>query len=368
MKTSKILIIALAGVVVAGVGYAAYTRLAGASALPDGLIQANGRIEGDRITVASKLPGRIAALKVRDGETVSAGQVLALLESDQIDAKVNQAQAVVTAIEAQIRAARTGLGALGKQVPLENATADTVVAQAKAMQGKAQAASNQAARDAKRMEELAARGSVPQQRAELAQLAAVAAQADVAVADQALARAGQTAQEARLGGDRLRAKTDELMALTAQLSQARASVAEAEAVRADLTVKAPSAGIVATRVRHTGEVIAAGSPILELLDLDRLYLKVYVPESSLGKLKLKLPAQIYVDGLPDQAFAAKISYIASRAEFTPKEVQTVNERVKLTYAVQLDLVANPGHSLMAGMPADAVIRWKEGTPWQRPVW
>jgi HlyD family secretion protein len=188
------------------------------------------------------------------------------------------------------------------------------------------------------------------------------------VADQALARARQTAQEARLGGDKLRAKTDEVAALTAQLNQAQAAVAEAEAVRADLTVKAPSAGIVATRVRHTGEVIAACSPIVELLNLDRLYLKVYVPEPSLGKLKLNLPAQIYVDGLPDQAFPAKVTYISSRAEFTPKEVQTVDERVKLTYAVQLDLDANPDHSLMAGMPADTVIRWKEDTPWHRPVW
>jgi HlyD family secretion protein len=368
MKLSKPLWIAIACAVLAGGGYAVYARMTRAAALPEGLIQANGRIEGDRITVASKLPGRIAELKVREGDAVTAGQVLVLLDSAQVDAKLNQARAAVQALEAQIRAAQTGLGALGKLVPLENASADTGVAQSEAMLQKARAASEQAERDAKRLEELAARGSVAQQRAELARLAAVAANADVAAGTQALARARQMAQEARLGGDKVRAKTDEVAALTAQLGQARAGVAEAEAVRADLTVKAPSAGIVVTRVRNTGEVIGAGSPIVELLDPDRLYLKVYVPEQSLGKLRLDLPAQVYIDGLPEQAFPAKVKFIASRAEFTPKEVQTVDERVKLTYAVQLYLDANPQHRLSAGMPADAVIRWKEDTPWQRPKW
>lgn len=368
MKLTKPLWIALACAVLAGGGYIAYARITAAAALPEGLIQANGRIEGDRVTVASKLPGRIAELKVRDGDAVTAGQVLVVLDSAQVDAKLNQARAVVQAVEAQIRAAQTGLSAFGKQVPLENATADTVVSQAAAMLQKAMAAQEQSERDAQRMEDMASRGSVAPQRAELARLAAVAAGADVLAGEQALVRARHTAQEVRLGADKLRAKTDELAALSAQLNQARAGLAEVEVAQADLTIKAPTAGVVVTRVRHAGEVIAAGSPIIELLDLDRLYLKVYVPESQLGKLRIDLPARIYVDGLPDQAFPAKVKYIASRAEFTPKEVQTVDERVKLTYAVQLDLDANPEHRLMAGMPADTVIRWQEDTQWQRPKW
>ena len=368
MKLTKPIFLAVAAAVLAVGAYVAYARMTRSTALPEGLIQANGRIEGDLISVASKLPGRIAELKVREGDAVIAGQVLVLLDSAQVDARVNQASAVVQAMEAQVRAAQTGLSALGKQVPLVNASADTAVAQADAMLRKARAASEQSERDAGRLEALATRGSVPKQRAELGRLAAVAADADVAAATQALARSRQLALEARLGGDKLRAKSDELAALTAQLAQARAGVAEAEAVRADLTVKAPAAGIVVTRVRNTGEIIGAGSPILELLDLDRLYLKVYVPEVALGKVKLGLPAQIFVDGVPGQAFPAKVKYISSRAEFTPKEVQTVDERVKLTYAVQLYLDANPEHRLSAGMPADAVIRWKEEVPWQAPVW
>lgn len=119
---------------------------------------------------------------------------------------------------------------------------------------------------------------------------------------------------------------------------------------------------------NTGEVVSAGSPLLEIVDLDKLYLKVYVPETQIGKLRLGLPARIHVDAFPDHPFDATVRYIASRAEFTPKEVQTVDERVKLIFAVRLYLDANPESRLMPGLPADAVIRWQEDAPWVKPQW
>jgi HlyD family secretion protein len=115
-----------------------------------------------------------------------------------------------------------------------------------------------------------------------------------------------------------------------------------------------------------GEVVAAGAPLLELVDLDRLYLKVYVPEVQIGKLRLDLPARIYTDAFPDQPFDATLRYIASKAEFTPKEVQTQDERVKLIYAVKLYLKENPDHRLTPGLPADAIIRWKDDVDWAKP--
>ncbi len=114
--------------------------------------------------------------------------------------------------------------------------------------------------------------------------------------------------------------------------------------------------------------MSAGSPLLDLVDMDRLYLKVYVAEHEIGKLRLGLPARIYTDAFPDQPFEAVVRYISSRAEFTPKEVQTPDERVKLVYAVKLYLTENPDHRLTSGMPADAVIRWKEEAPWMKPRW
>ncbi len=95
---------------------------------------------------------------------------------------------------------------------------------------------------------------------------------------------------------------------------------------------------------------------------------MYVPAKEIGKLRLDLPAQIWVDAFPDEPFPATVRYIASRAEFTPKEVQTPDERVKLVYAVKLYLDANPDHRLVPGLPADAMIRWQEGVPWMKPRW
>jgi HlyD family secretion protein len=360
-----------AGVAVAVLALAAWLlwRQFGASqALPDGLIQANGRIEGDRMSLASKLPGRIAQLRVREGDTVIAGQVLAVLDDAQVQARVVQVAAQVMAADAQVAAAQAQLDALAKDVPLTVASAGTGVAQAQAGVAKAAAAEAQAQRDAGRLRALFERGSVARQRAELAELAATAASADLAAATQALARSGHQQAESRLGYDKLKVLQAQLAAAQAQRVQARAGLAEVQSVLADLSLKAAAPGVVTTRVREVGEIVAAGSPVFELVDLDRLYLKVYVPELQIGKVRLNLPAQVTTDAFPEHAFAATVRSIASRAEFTPKEVQTPDERVKLTYAVKLYLDANPGHQLTPGLPADAVLRWKDGVAWARPRW
>nr|WP_319566544.1 HlyD family efflux transporter periplasmic adaptor subunit [uncultured Rhodoferax sp.] len=368
MKITKPTLLIAVALVLAAVGYLAYNHNQAQRALPEGLLQANGRIEGDQITIASKISGRIAQIKVSEGSSVQAGQVLAVLDDAQVQAKVNQAKAAVAAVAAQRQAVETALGALRKQVPLEQASANTGIGQADAMLEKARAADAQAGRDAARLDDLARRGSVPAQRAELARVAAIAAAADVAAAGQGLARSQALAAQAGLGQDRVRAKESELAAVTAQLAQAQATLSEVESVLADLSLKAPSAGVVMMRVREPGEIVAAGSPVLELVDLDRLYVKVYVPELQIGKLRVGLAARIHTDAFPDKSFAATVRMISSRAEFTPKEVQTQDERVKLTYAVKLYLDSNPAHQLTPGVPADAVVRWKDDVEWRSPRW
>ena len=336
--------------------------------LPEGLIQANGRIEGDRVSVASKFPGRIARLLVREGDSVTNGQVLALLEDTQLQAKVSQARAAVMALAAQLKAAQTSLEVMKLDVPLGIEIADAGVAKARAVLAKATAGEQQAGRDAKRFRELLATGSVDNHRSEMSELAATAATSELEAGRTGLIHAEKQLAQSRLGEARIQAQSDGVAALAAQLDQGRAVQTEAESVLHDLTLIAPIGGIITTRVRDTGEVIAAGSPVFDLVNLDRLYLKVYVPESQIGKLRLDLPARIHIDALPDQSFAATARYIAARAEFTPKEVQTPDERVKLVYAVKLYLTENPNHRLTPGLPADAVIRWQEGIAWQNPKW
>lgn len=366
--TRKQLALAAAALLLLAAGAFAWQRLFGAAAMPEGLLLANGRIEGDHVAVAGKLAGRIAELKVREGDAVSAGQVLARLDDEQVSARLGQARAAVEAADAQHHAAETALHLLRQQVPLQIASADAALGQAQATQRKAEAAQAQAERDAARMQELAAHGTVPRQRAELAQLAATSAAADTAASRSGVARARQGASEARLGDEQVRARQAEVDAAAAGLQRAQATLQEVQSVYDDLTIRAPQSGMIVTRIRDAGEVVAAGAPLFDLVDLDRLYLKVYVPETQIGKIRRGLPARVYTDAFPAEDFAASVRYIASQAEFTPKEVQTTDERVKLTYAVKLYFEQNPQHRLTPGLPADAVIRWNDQVPWQRPRW
>lgn len=350
------------------IGYWVYEYAASRSAVVEGLIQANGRIEGDAVTVAGKVAGKIAGIEVREGDAVQAGQLLVRLDDAQLRARVDQAAAAVATLESQLASAKVGLDLLRKEIPLAADSATAGVGRAQAALTKAEASERQARLDADRLRDLAAKGFSSNQVYERAQLALDAAASESRSAREALVQSRMQLAQAELGGDRIRAREAEFLALQAQVRQARAARAEAESVLADLTIRAPAAGVVVARAREPGEVVSAGAPLLELVDLDQLYLKVYVAEAQIGKLRLGLPAQIYTDAFPDQPFEATVRTISSRAEFTPKEVQTPDERVKLVYAVKLYLKSNPDHRLTPGLPADAVIRWKEGVPWARPRW
>lgn len=387
-----------------------FTRVTGRGGIPDGLLQTNGRIEGDPVTVASKLSGRVARLAVREGAAVRRGALIAVLDDAQAAARVDQmtasvaqagggaaeararvrqAESAVIATGAKIEAAHTALEVLQRETAIRLKEAEAGLNQARAALLRAEKAELQARRDADRFQRLSNQGDVEVRRSEQADLSLVVAGSDLTAAQSQLIQAQERLRDAQLGPQRVRAKQDEIRALEAQramdqsaIEQAKAALAQAlatinhaeagqrEAVstRSDLTIMAPTDGVVMTRTTEEGEVLTAGSPIVTLVDLDRLYLRVFVPEVQIGMLRLGLRAQIYTDAFPDQPFPATVRYISSRAEFTPREVQTPEERVKLVYAVKLYLDANPDHRLTPGLPADAMIRWKDGAPWTRPRW
>ena len=336
--------------------------------LPEGLVQANGRIEGDHYTVASKVAGRIIELAAREGDSVEKGQVLIKLDDAQVRAKVDQAKAAMDARKLQLTAAEMALAVMKLGVPLTVDTASAGIAHADAAFSAAKASNHQARKDAARMKTLFEKGTVEKHGVEQSDLAFAVSRAEFATAMAALTQAQKKLAEAELGWERIKTRDVELKVLEAQVAQAEAALAEASSVQHDLTIRAPASGIITTRIIDVGEVVSGGAPLFDIVDLDRLYLKVYVPGKEIGKVRLGLPARVYTDAFPDDPVTATVRYIASRAEFTPKEVQTPDERVKLVYAVKLYLDANPGHRLTPGLPADAVIRWKEDSPWAKPLW
>lgn len=365
---TKTITVTLLLIVLCATALTAWWFLGRQEPLPEGLVQANGRIEGDHYTVASKFPGRLSERTVREGDWVNKEDILARLDDAQVQAKVEQAQATVTSLEAQLVAARTGLAMMKKVIPLKVEAAKAEIDHAEARLQAAKVRSDQACKEGGRREELLANQSISQECAEQADLNTKVADADLASARAALTQAQKNFTVAELGWDQVKVKKGEVAALSAQLVQVKAVLKEVKSVQADLTLYAPAMGVITTCMVEVGEVVAAGSPLLDIVNLDRLYLKVYIPGREIGKVRLGLPARIHTDAFPDKFFPATVRYISSRAEFTPKEVQTPDERVKMVYAVKLYLSANPDHRLTPGLPADAIIRWQKDTPWANPRW
>jgi HlyD family secretion protein len=369
MKFSRTHIVTAALFLLAvAVGYLVYDRLGRVDRLPEGLIQANGRIEGDHVSVSTKFPGRVKRLHVREGATVTSGQVMLELDDTQTRSQVEQARRGFEALEAQVQAAHAALSVLNLEVPLAIEAVDAQVASARAMVERAKAIQYESRRDVERIRPLAAEQATSQQQLDQAEMKWEVARKEVAAARSAFSEATKHFAQAELGWKRIHVKEAEVAALERQRDQTEAAFEEAKSILADLIIKAPTNGTITIRMVDVGEVVATGAPLFELVDLDHLYLKVYVPEILIGKLRLQLPARIYTDAFPDQPFDATVRYIASQAEFTPKEVQTPDERVKLIYAVKLYLTDNPDHRLTPGLPADAVIRWKDDVAWMKPRW
>ena len=336
--------------------------------LPEGLIQANGRIEGDTIIVASRHAGRISAIHVREGDDAVVDQVLVELDDTATRARVAEAEAAIAVAEAELAQCRAEYEVLCREVPYQIAGATAAVAANEAFLEQAIAEEEQAQRERDRYAALAETNAIDRETAEQAELRWRQARDQLAAATAALQQAREALNSAELGPARIRAKAAQIVAYEAGVRGAEARLDEVRSVLEDLTISSPVDGSVTMRLADLGEVVSAGSPLLEIVDLDRLYVKVFIPQVDIGRVRIGLPAKVYIDAFPADPFDAEVRSIASRAEFTPKEIQTPDERVKLVYAVEVYLRENPDHRLTPGLPADVVIRWQEGAPWAPPRW
>jgi HlyD family secretion protein len=379
---------------VVGVAIYIFWRLFFASSgPPPNVVTLSGRIEGDSSTVAAKLSGRILEIKVREGDTVNAGDVIAVIDDEQIRAREDQAQAAVTDAEARAEAARAQIAVLEEQLRqsqllteqartdaqgrVHQAESEVVVAEAEL--AKQEAAYRLAAFDRDAYTRLAATGAVPERRGKEAvstaeqQTAAVAAarrrvesaRGALQVARASLANPGIRASQAGANRKQIAQQQKEVASATAKIEQARAQLAEAQANRQDLSIVAPFTGTVTTRAAEPGEVVVAGTAIVTLLDLSKVYLRGFIPEGEIGKVKLEQPARVYLDSNPNQPLDAYVSRIDPEATFTPENTYFRDERVKQVVGVKLQLKAGIGFA-KPGMPADGEIlvqgnTWPSGT-------
>ncbi|KAA3630554.1 MAG: HlyD family efflux transporter periplasmic adaptor subunit [Proteobacteria bacterium] len=311
-----VVVVLIVAVAAAGGGYYWWQRQQ--DGLAEGFARANGRIEAERIDVAVKFGGRIAEVLVDEGQMVAAGDVIARMDSTELEAYIRAAEAAT------------------RQARQELAQAEALVAQREGELTLAKA-------ELDRAETLASRGhgteeSVDQRRSQ--HITAIAA---------------------------LNTARAQIASAEAAIDASEASVAAQKANLADYTLVAPRGGRVQYRLAEPGEVLAAGGKVVTLLDLTDVYMDVYLPTEDAGRLRYGAQARLILDAAPQYVIPATVDFVASEAQFTPKYVETESEREKLTFRVKLQVSAEilEGYQdiVKTGVPGSAIVRVSPEAEW-----
>lgn len=373
----------IAGIVILVIGIFIVWRVFFAQpAQPANVVALSGRVEGDDSAVAGKTSGRLLELKFREGDPVKAEDVIAVLDDTQVRAREEQARAGVSQAEARLSSTRQQIAILNEQLRqsgvekrqsetdsegrVRQAEADLAAAEAQLAQQ--QSSYQLAAFDRDAYTRLVETGAVSERQGKQAQTTADAQAASVAAAKRRVdaARGALTTAQSSLRNPDIRSlqvamidkqiaqQQSEIASAVADEQKAKAQLDEAEANRNDLKITAPFDGTIVTRTAEPGEMLAAGTPVVTLLDLKKVYLRGYIPEGEIGRVKLGQPARVYLDSAPDTPLDAYVLRIDPQATFTPENTYFQKDRVKQVVGVKLGLKNGFG-SAKPGMPADGEI-------------
>jgi HlyD family secretion protein len=314
--------------------------------LPDGFASSNGRIEATEIDVAAKIAGRVREILADEGDFIEAGQVLARMDTDVLQAERREAEAALARAQISIETAKS----LVTQREAEKAAAQASVAQQEAELVAAQ-------RRLQRTESAAPRGAVAlteldedRARAEGARAAVSAAEAEVAAADAAL----NTARSQIVDAD-------------AAVQAARATIDRIQADIDDGELRSPRSGRVQYRVAEPGEVLDAGGVVLNMVDLTDVYMTFFLPTEQAGRVAVGAEVRLVLDAAPQYAIPARATFVADVAQFTPKTVETQEERAKLMFRIKAqidpDLLERYITQVKTGLPGVAYVQLDAEADW-----
>ncbi|MEJ2342299.1 MAG: HlyD family efflux transporter periplasmic adaptor subunit [Gemmatimonadales bacterium] len=300
-----------------------------------GAVVASGTVEATEAHLGFQIPGRIAEIRVQEGARVLRGDTLALLELSDQEAARRSAAAALDAARAQLAELETG------SRPQE-------VRQAEAAVRAADETLTDARRELERTQRLYEGGAASRQSLDRAQTAfdVAAASADQKREQLALVREGP--------------RLERLEAQRALVAQAEATLKRAEAVLDYGVVVAPHPGMITIRHREPGEIVSAGAPVLTLMNPDDRWVRIYVRADRVGRLSIGQTATITADAYPERTYTGRVVFIASEAEFTPRDVQTTEERVKLVYRVKVQIEGDSSFDLKPGLAADVRLETDAG--------
>lgn len=342
LRLNKLQLIALIAITIAVILWWMFTS----DKSPPVIASGNGRIEATEIDIATKAPGRILDILVHEGDFIKAGEILAHMDTQVLNAQKTEA-------EAQVRQA-------------ENAyiTAQAIVVQRQSEQNAAKAVVAQrhaeldaASKRLKRSQRLVGEGATPRQEVD---------------DNRALVEGMQAAQSAALAqvaaaGAAIEAAKSQVIQSQSMIEAAKATVTRLQADINDSDLKAPREGRVQYRVAEPGEVLGAGGRVLNVVDLTDVYMTFFLPTDAAGKVGLGSDIRLIFDALPDYVIPAKASFVASVAQFTPKTVETESERIKLMFRVRArinpHLLKQHINQVKTGVPGMAYVKLDPASVW-----
>ncbi|BAZ92513.1 secretion protein [Thiohalobacter thiocyanaticus] len=304
--------------ILAVAGLAAWYLLPDGDALPAHIASGNGRIEATEVDIATRLPGRLESFSVREGDLVETGQLLAVMDTDELQARL-------AAGEANLH-----------QAEQTRHLAEAVVAQRESERRYAYS-------ELARMQTLVERGHASREQLDRARTAA------------------ETTDAA------LQAARAQVASADAGIEAAREAIHQIQTNIDDSRLTTPVGGRVLYRLAEPGEVLAAGGKVATVLDVTDVYMTIFLPTAQAGRVRVGSDARITLDALPDYVVPAEVSFVAAEAQFTPKSVETRSEREKLMFRVRVrinpDLLKTYRDRVKTGVPGEAYVRLDESQPW-----
>lgn len=328
---------------------------------PDASLTVSGRVEADEIDLASRISGKIERVLIEDGMNVKSGDMIAQIDDADLQSKRRQTISRIEEVKEKIMAAELDLEYTEKNVAHSIDEAKKALAVADARLKQAEAKKENAEKEMKRYASLLDKEVVSEEHYDNVKLSHELAQEESIVALKDVERANVSLMKAEDARKLVRAKEKELLALKKSLGQLDEILEQVDIHIGYTVVTAPSDGIILRKVAEPGEVLLEGSVIGVMIVPEDTYVRTYVPEKYIGMLHIGMDAEVVSDAYPDRPFTGSICYISDKAEFTPKEVQSYEERVKQVFAVKicfLDRTVPTGEKkayydvLKKGMPVD----------------
>lgn len=348
-KSAKGWVLGVIAVIALGVGYYAWTVLRGNS-LPAGFVASNGRIEAVEIDISTKTAGRLKELMVREGEFVKAGQALAQMDTAQLEASKRQAEAQLRRAQISVDTAHS----LVAQREAEKKSALAVIEQRKAQL-------DSAVKTNARSRQLLSNNTVSQQVVDDSEAAEQGARATLAAAEASLAASDAAINAAKA----------QVVDAEAAVDAAKAQIDSIETDITDSTLTAPRDGRIQYRIAQPGEVLSSGGRVLNLVDLGDVYMTFFLPTAEAGRTSIGSDVRLVLDAAPQLTIPAQVSFVADVAQFTPKTVETEEERQKLTFRVRAqipqELLQKYIQYVKTGLPGMAYVRLDPQAKWPENI-